>query len=99
PPLQVVAIAASTGGPPAVAQILRTLPAGWSVPVLVVQHIGAGFDVGLVRYLDEACLLPLVLAEDGRALGRGYLHVSPPDRHLGATAGQKLTVAAGDPID
>ena len=99
PPLQVVAIAASTGGPPAVAQILRTLPAGWSVPVLVVQHIGAGFDVGLVRYLDEACLLPVVLAEDGRALGGGYVHVSPADRHLGATAGQKLTVAAGDPID
>ena len=98
-PLRVVAIAASTGGPPAVARILRALPADWPVPVLVVQHIGAGFDVGLVRYLDEACLLPVVLAEDGRALGGGYVHVSPADRHLGATAGQKLNVAARDPID
>ena len=98
-PLRVVAIAASTGGPPAVAQILRMLPAGWSVPVLVVQHIGAGFDVGLVRYLDESCLLPVGLAEDGRVLRGGRVHVSPADRHLGITAGHRLTVAAGEPID
>jgi chemotaxis methyl-accepting protein methylase len=96
-----VAIAASTGGPPAVAQILRMLPAGWSVPVLVVQHIGAGFDVGLVRYLDESCLLPVGLAEDGRSLlsGRVHVHVSPADRHLGVTAGPRLTVTAGEPIE
>jgi two-component system chemotaxis response regulator CheB len=98
--LRVVAIAASTGGPPAVAQILRMLPAGWSVPVLVVQHIGAGFDVGLVRYLDESCLLPVGLAEDGRSLRSGRVHVSPADRHLGVTAGPpRLTVAAGEPIE
>jgi two-component system chemotaxis response regulator CheB len=98
-PLQVVAIAASTGGPPAVAEILRTLPARWSVPVLVVQHIGAGFDVGLVRYLDENCPVPVGLAEHGRALRGGRVHVAPADRHLGVSAGHKLTVTVGEPID
>jgi two-component system, chemotaxis family, protein-glutamate methylesterase/glutaminase len=97
--LRVVAIAASTGGPPAVAQILRMLPAGWSVPVLVVQHIGTGFDVGLVRYLDESCRFPVALAEDGCSLLSGRVHVSPADRHLGVTAGPRLTVTAGEPIE
>jgi len=98
-PLHVVAIAASTGGPPALAQVLRTLPAGWSVPVLVVQHIGAGFDVGLVRYLDECCTLPVGLAEDGQALRAGRVYVSPADRHLGVAAGPRLTVTPGAPVD
>ena len=98
-PLRIVAVAASTGGPPAVAEILRALPADWSVPVLVVQHIGPGFDVGLVRYLDECCPLPVGLAEHGRVLRGGRVHVSPADRHLGVTAGPKLTVTAGEPIE
>jgi two-component system chemotaxis response regulator CheB len=98
-PLRVVAIAASTGGPPAVAQVLRMLPAGWSVPVLVVQHIGAGFDVGLARYLDECCALPVGLAQDGQALRGGRVHVSPADRHLGVAAGPRLAVTPGGPID
>ena len=98
-PLQVVALAAPTGGPPALAQILRMLPAAWSVPVLVVQHIGAGFDVGLARYLDDCCALPVVLAQDGQALRGGRVHVSPADRHLGVAGGPRLTVTAGGPID
>jgi two-component system chemotaxis response regulator CheB len=98
-PLWLVAIAASTGGPPAVAQILRSLPADWPVPVLVVQHIGAGFDVGLARYLDESCLLPVALAEDGLVVRGGGVYVSPAEQHLGVTAAHRLTVTAGDPED
>jgi two-component system chemotaxis response regulator CheB len=98
-PVRIVAIAASTGGPPAVAEVLRGLPGDWSVPVLVVQHIGAGFDVGLVRYLDDACQLPVALAEDGRELPRGGVFVSPAEAHLGVSAGHRLTVTAAEPID
>jgi two-component system chemotaxis response regulator CheB len=98
-PLRIVAIAASTGGPPAVAQILRALPADWPVPVLVVQHIGAGFDAGLVRYLDECCPLPVSVAKDGQELAGGEVHVCPAEAHLGVTTGHVLTVTAGEPID
>lgn len=98
-PLRIVAMAASTGGPPAVAQILRALPADWPVPVLVVQHIGVGFDAGLVRYLDECCPLPVALAEDGREVAGGQVFVSPAEAHLGVTTGHQLTVCAGEPID
>ena len=97
--LRVVAVAASTGGPPAVAAILRGLPADWPVPVLVVQHIGAGFDTGLVRYLDDCTPLPVLLAEDRRPLREAGVHVCPADHHLGVTAGECLSVTGGGPID
>jgi len=98
-PLEVVAIAASTGGPPAVGAVLRALPAGWPVPVLVVQHIGAGFDIGLVRYLEDCSPVPVSLAEDRRSLAGGGVHVCPAERHLGVTAGKQLRVRAGEPIE
>jgi two-component system, chemotaxis family, protein-glutamate methylesterase/glutaminase len=97
--LRVAAIAASTGGPPAVAQVLRGLPPGWSVPVLVVQHIGSGFDVGLARYLGENTPLPVGLAEDGDTIRPGTVYVSPAEAHLGVTAGGRLTVTNGEPIE
>jgi two-component system chemotaxis response regulator CheB len=67
--------------------------------VLVVQHIGAGFDAGLVRYLDECCPLPVTVAEDGRELAGGEVHVSPAEAHLGVTTDHVLAVTAGEPID
>lgn len=97
--LRIAAIVASTGGPPAVAEILRCLPADWPVPVLVVQHIGAGFEAGLVRYLDQCAALPVCLAEDGDEAKPGVVYVSPADRHTGVTAGGRLTVTAGEPLD
>ena len=98
-PLEAVAIAASTGGPPAVATVLRALPAGWAVPVLVVQHIGAGFDTGLVRYLADCTPLPVFLAEDRRPLAGGGVHVCPAERHLAVSAGRRLRVTAAEPIE
>jgi two-component system, chemotaxis family, protein-glutamate methylesterase/glutaminase len=67
--------------------------------VLVVQHIGAGFDTGLVRYLDDCSLLPVSLAEDGRPLQGGAVHVAPAERHLAVTVGSRLAVVEADPID
>ena len=97
--LRVAAIAASTGGPPAVAEILRGLPPDWPVPILIVQHIGPGFDSGLARYLDECSALPVALAEDGDEVRPGAAYLSPAERHLGVTSAGRLTVTAGEPID
>lgn len=97
--LRIAAIVASTGGPPAVAEVLRCLPVDWPVPVLVVQHIGVGFDVGLVRYLGECAAVPVCLAGDGDEVKPGVVYVSPADRHMGVTAGGRLTITAGNPLD
>ena len=48
----VIGIAASTGGPAALAKILRGLPAGFPIPLLLVQHIASGFEAGFVHWLS-----------------------------------------------
>jgi two-component system chemotaxis response regulator CheB len=75
--VRVVVIGASTGGPPALATILADLPADLPVPVLVVQHMADGFVEGLASWLDGLCLLPVVMAEHGRRLLPGVVHVAP----------------------
>jgi two-component system chemotaxis response regulator CheB len=61
----VIGICASTGGPHALATLLAGIPAGFPIPILVVQHIAAGFSEGLARWLNATVPLPVRLAEDG----------------------------------
>lgn len=77
PVVRLVVIGASTGGPPALATLLADLPADLPVPVLVVQHMAHGFVEGLATWLDELSPLPVVLAEHGRRLRPGFVHVAP----------------------
>jgi len=77
----VVAICASAGGPPALETILAELPAGYRVPVLVVQHMSSGFMEGLVRRLDQHTELPVRIARDGQAAEPG-VWFPPDDAHL-----------------
>jgi two-component system chemotaxis response regulator CheB len=74
---RVVVIGASTGGPPALATILADLPPDLPVPVLVVQHMADGFVEGLASWLDSLSPLPVVMAEHGRRLLPGTVHVAP----------------------
>lgn len=86
----VVGIAASTGGPVALAVVLEGLPASFPIPILVVQHMAAGFTEGLVRWLDRALPVSVRLARDGEALARG-VRVAPDGAHL-RLAGRTLTL-------
>ncbi len=63
--IDVVGIVASTGGPPAVANVLQGLGAAFPAPVLVVQHMGAGFLEGYASWLNSVCDIDVVLAKDG----------------------------------
>lgn len=78
----VVAIAASTGGPGALYQVLQGLPADLTVPVLIAQHIARGFGRGLVDWLAGATPLPVEVARAGAALRPGRVLVAPDDGHL-----------------
>jgi two-component system, chemotaxis family, protein-glutamate methylesterase/glutaminase len=80
-PCAAIAIVASTGGPPALARVLRTLPATYPIPVLVVQHIAPGFVEGFAKWLGSEIPLPVKLARDGGALERG-VWIAPEGAHL-----------------
>jgi two-component system chemotaxis response regulator CheB len=77
----VVAIAASTGGPPALAQVLSRL-AGLQAPVLIVQHLHADFVDGLVSWMTRESGLPVRLATAGAALERGTVYIAGGGCHL-----------------
>ncbi len=59
-PVQLVALGASTGGPPALREVLRHLPAQFPAPLLVAQHLAAGFSAGLRQWLAESTALQVV---------------------------------------
>ena len=82
PPRRVAAlgIAASTGGPPALASLLKDVPPSLPFPVLVAQHIAPGFTDGLVRWLGTQTGLKVRMAAGGEVPEAGTVWI-PRDRH------------------
>jgi two-component system chemotaxis response regulator CheB len=92
-PAEVVAIAASTGGPAAIHRILTTLPADFPLPILVVQHISRGFAPGFASWLDKASPLVVKLAEDGEPLRPGTVYVGVDDYHLCVSPSRRIRLS------
>lgn len=82
-----IAIGCSTGGPQALAALVGALRQPPPVPVLVVQHMPAGFTALLADHLNRLGRLPCAEARDGEALLPGRLYLAPGDRHLLAKEG------------
>jgi two-component system chemotaxis response regulator CheB len=78
----IVAIGASTGGPPAIFQILSGLSTHFPTPILVVQHISAGFTAGFAEWLGGASGLPVHVTHGGETPLPGHVYVAPDDHHL-----------------
>src|SRR4051812_46314098 len=68
PPVEIVAIGASTGGPNALAVILPQLPAEFPVPIVIVQHMLATFTRHFAERLSSQCQLEILEAVAGDAL-------------------------------
>lgn len=84
---QVLAIAASTGGPNAVATVVSGLPRDFPLPVLVTQHMPPIFTTMFAQRLARECVLPCDEAHDGEPLEPGRIYVAPGDRHLTVMSG------------
>ncbi|HDD25304.1 MAG TPA: chemotaxis-specific protein-glutamate methyltransferase CheB [Chloroflexi bacterium] len=82
---QLIAIAASTGGPGVLREILSALPADLSIPILAVQHITPGFSQGFAQWLDSETPLQVSLAQDGERVRPGHVLIAPDDTHLTVT--------------
>jgi two-component system, chemotaxis family, protein-glutamate methylesterase/glutaminase len=79
-----IGVCASTGGPEMLMFLLTALPADYPVPLLIVQHMAAGFTDGLVRWLDRAVSMPVGVAADGMRAGPGAW-IAPHGGHLTLT--------------
>ncbi|HEX4492429.1 MAG TPA: chemotaxis-specific protein-glutamate methyltransferase CheB [Acidimicrobiia bacterium] len=85
----VVTIGASTGGPGAIVEVLRGLPASFDLPTLFVLHIGAPFGTAFVEWLDGQLDRPVVEARAGMEVSAlaGSVAMARPERHLGVRDG------------
>jgi len=94
----VLGIAASTGGPPALAKVIGALPENFSLPVLLVQHMGPAFMEGFAAWLDSVVALPVALARDGQRAEAGHVYVAPGDRHLELGSNLVMRVVETPPV-
>lgn len=81
--IKVVAVGASTGGPPALQALISGLPDGFSIPVLIVQHISPGFLPGLVEWLGQSTKLTVRIASDNEILLPGTIYFAPDGKQMG----------------
>lgn len=92
-PYDIVAIAASAGGITALGRVLGSLPGGFPVPVLVVQHLDPRHKTVIAEVLGRRAKMPVKLAGEGEKAEPGTIYVSPPNRHLLVGADGVLTLS------
>jgi len=78
----VVLVGISTGGPPALQQILSELPASFPVPILIVQHMPIGFTSSLAERLNRCSLIEVKEAADGEIARAGKAYIAPGGTHM-----------------
>ena len=81
-----VAIAASTGGPRALAEVVPAFTRELDAAVFVVQHMPRGFTAGLAQRLDELSALHVTEARDGEAVEPNHVYVAQGGRHMTVVA-------------
>ena len=94
---EIVALGSSTGGPAALHQVLRALPADFSPPILIVQHIAPGFVEGLAGWLDGACKLRVKAAQQRERIQPGFVYIAPDSNHLEVGYG-RIRLSQGKPV-
>jgi two-component system chemotaxis response regulator CheB len=81
-PVQVVAIGTSTGGPNALADVFRRLPADFPVPIVIVQHMPPMFTRLLAERLSAEFPLRVQEGNSGGVLQPGHAWLAPGDHHM-----------------
>ena len=80
--IDVVAIGISTGGPNALREVFAKIPEKFPRPILVVQHMPAGFTKEFAASLNRICPLNVKEAEDGDLIHPGQVYIAPGDHHI-----------------
>lgn len=75
-------IGTSTGGPRALQQVLVSLPKDIGVPILIVQHMPAGFTKSLADRLNSLCKISVKEAENGELIEKNTAYIAPGGKHM-----------------
>ena len=95
--VKVIAIGASTGGPPVLQTILAALPEDFPLPLLIVQHMAAGFTQGFVQWLAQTSSLPVHLAAHDEPIRPGHVYVAPDEFQMRVERGGRIVLKKDEP--
>ncbi len=79
---KIVLIGTSTGGPRALQEVVTKIPKSIQAPILIVQHMPAGFTKSLAARLDQLSEIAVKEAEQGDILQNGVAYIAPGGYHL-----------------
>lgn len=80
--IEIIAIGISTGGPNALREVFKNIDANIKQPILVVQHMPAGFTAEFASSLNNICPLPVSEAKDGEPLLGGHVYIAQGAHHM-----------------
>lgn len=92
-----IGVVSSAGGPQALLAMLPSLPRGAMPPLLLVQHLAAGFVESFARWLTSASSHPVEIAVDGSLARRGVVYMAPDGHHLWLNRRGRLVVPESPP--
>jgi len=97
PAIRLVAIGASTGGPAVLQRIFTALPKTFPVPIVVVQHMAAGFMESFVTWLNASTGFPSSIAAHGDLLATGHIYFAPEGLHMLVRRDNRIALSPDDP--
>ena len=80
--IELIAIGISTGGPNALRDVFKDIDPNLKQPVLVVQHMPAGFTAEFANSLNNICPLTVTEAKDGEPILGGHVYIAPGSYHM-----------------
>jgi two-component system, chemotaxis family, protein-glutamate methylesterase/glutaminase len=95
PNFKIVAIGASTGGPAVIHSILNRLPKNLPAPILIVQHIAAGFLPGMMDWLTRTTGFPVSIPKRKETILPGHVYLAPDNCHLVVTSTNRIDYLYG----
>ena len=96
-PPRIVAIGASTGGPVVIKDILTGLGKKFPLPLLIVQHMSAGFIRGFAEWLACSSSLPVHIASQGESIIPGHAYIAPDGYHMLVDTGNRIKLSDSAP--
>lgn len=80
--IEIIAIGISTGGPNALRDVFKDIDPNLKQPILVVQHMPAGFTQEFANSLNNICPLEVTEAKDGEPILGGHIYIAPGSFHM-----------------
>ena len=80
--IEIIAIGISTGGPNALREVFKAIDPNLKQPILVVQHMPAGFTAEFANSLNNICPLEVTEAKDGEPILGGHVYIAPGSYHM-----------------